>query len=293
MAPQTYDCQICLSPFTSPLSPLPPFALSGCNHFHCPRCLSENLAQSLKSLPFKPATCCTQATFIPPSVFRRREFGIPRDRVRLYRQKITEYQASYPTSPASRRRRQQPPQEMVQGLSGVRIVFYGAPMPLKVNLPTYCQDAKCGAFIPEVLGGRCRRCKKRTCEICKMGMHLGQGGCRKEDLFRIEERTEVRRLAAMELVTLDVKKVKEASRSEREKMEREKRAKRESEKELWALTRALMREKEWKRCPRCKNGVEKTEGCNHMICVCGIDWCYRCERAWGASHIIGMGACAG
>lgn len=166
-------------------------------------------------------------------------------------------------------------------------------MLLKVNLLIYCYDVKCGVFILEVLGGRCRRCKKRMCEICKMGMYFGQGGCRKEDLFRIEERIEVRRLVVMEFVILDVKKVKVVSRSEREKMEREKREKREREKELWVLMRVLMREKEWKRCLWCKNGIEKMEGCNYMICVCGIDWCYCCERVWGVSYIIGVGVCVG
>ncbi|ETI28421.1 hypothetical protein G647_00870 [Cladophialophora carrionii CBS 160.54] len=35
-------------------------------------------------------------------------------------------------------------------------------------------------------------------------------------------------------------------------------------------------EKKWKQCPTCLNMVEKTEGCNHMDCICGVEFCYRC-----------------
>jgi hypothetical protein len=37
-------------------------------------------------------------------------------------------------------------------------------------------------------------------------------------------------------------------------------------------------EKKWKQCPTCLNMVEKTEGCNHMDCVCGVEFCYRCGK---------------
>ncbi|EXJ88448.1 hypothetical protein A1O1_05378 [Capronia coronata CBS 617.96] len=40
--------------------------------------------------------------------------------------------------------------------------------------------------------------------------------------------------------------------------------------------RKLAQNNQWKQCPGCKNLVEKTEGCNHMICECGTDFCYRC-----------------
>lgn len=29
-------------------------------------------------------------------------------------------------------------------------------------------------------------------------------------------------------------------------------------------------------CPGCKARAEKTEGCDHIKCVCGTDWCWRC-----------------
>ncbi|KAK4177998.1 hypothetical protein QBC36DRAFT_369869, partial [Triangularia setosa] len=153
-------------------------------------------------------------------------------------------------------------------------------------LATYCHDAKCGAFIPDILGGKCRKCRKRTCERCKAGFHIGEGGdCRELDLDTAEERAEVRRMEAMGVPV---------GGTAREGSKKESRSRVEREKEMCAFTRGLMKERGWKRCPRCKAGVEKVEGCSHMICVCGCEWCYRCWSVWGrASHRIGVGACAG
>ena len=36
----------------------------------------------------------------------------------------------------------------------------------------------------------------------------------------------------------------------------------------------------WARCPHCKRMVERTDGCNHMTCRCGGQFCYRCSRRW-------------
>lgn len=32
----------------------------------------------------------------------------------------------------------------------------------------------------------------------------------------------------------------------------------------------------WVRCPRCGHLVERVDGCDHIVCVCGGDFCYRC-----------------
>ena len=37
-------------------------------------------------------------------------------------------------------------------------------------------------------------------------------------------------------------------------------------------------EKKWKQCPSCMNMVEKADGCNHMDCICGVEFCYRCGK---------------
>ncbi|KAK0632507.1 hypothetical protein B0T14DRAFT_34942 [Immersiella caudata] len=54
------------------------------------------------------------------------------------------------------------------------------------------------------------------------------------------------------------------------------------------LFRRLSRKRGWKACPSCKYVVEKTDGCNHISCVCGTHWCYRCGKAPYDSH----GPCA-
>ena len=45
-------------------------------------------------------------------------------------------------------------------------------------------------------------------------------------------------------------------------------------------TRKLAEERNWKACPRCRAIVEKTEGCNHMVCRCTEEFCYRCGVLW-------------
>lgn len=40
------------------------------------------------------------------------------------------------------------------------------------------------------------------------------------------------------------------------------------------------KEEGWQRCYRCKTMVELKEGCNHMTCVCGADFCMICGLRW-------------
>ena len=44
--------------------------------------------------------------------------------------------------------------------------------------------------------------------------------------------------------------------------------------------RRLAAKRGWKECPQCKNMVEKREGCMHMTCRCGTQFCYRCGRLY-------------
>ncbi|KAG8278785.1 hypothetical protein J6590_011180 [Homalodisca vitripennis] len=40
-----------------------------------------------------------------------------------------------------------------------------------------------------------------------------------------------------------------------------------------AMTRALIRN-----CPSCRSAIVKTEGCDIVTCLCGVNFCYRCGR---------------
>jgi hypothetical protein len=44
----------------------------------------------------------------------------------------------------------------------------------------------------------------------------------------------------------------------------------------------LAGKKGWKSCPNCNFVLERTEGCLHMTCRCGAQWCYNCLANWGS-----------
>lgn len=46
-------------------------------------------------------------------------------------------------------------------------------------------------------------------------------------------------------------------------------------------TVGLAQRRGWRRCPNCRNMVEKIAGCNHMSCRCGGHFCYVCGVRWG------------
>lgn len=43
---------------------------------------------------------------------------------------------------------------------------------------------------------------------------------------------------------------------------------------------SLMGTMGWRRCPDCGTGIERTQGCPHMVCVCGGEFCYSCGERW-------------
>ncbi|KIW35378.1 uncharacterized protein PV07_02076 [Cladophialophora immunda] len=49
----------------------------------------------------------------------------------------------------------------------------------------------------------------------------------------------------------------------------------------------LGEEKEWRQCPTCANMVERTDGCEHMDCICGVEFCYLCGTHFDESSICG------
>jgi ATP-dependent RNA helicase DHX8/PRP22 len=40
-----------------------------------------------------------------------------------------------------------------------------------------------------------------------------------------------------------------------------------------------------KKCPQCLNGVQKTEGCNHMRCRCGSHFCWICGEKFSTAEL--------
>ncbi|KAK4753256.1 hypothetical protein SAY87_022054 [Trapa incisa] len=49
---------------------------------------------------------------------------------------------------------------------------------------------------------------------------------------------------------------------------------------LWKLAQ----NNKWARCPNCRFYVERTEGCPHMNCRCGYEFCYGCNLQWSDDH---------
>jgi len=43
-------------------------------------------------------------------------------------------------------------------------------------------------------------------------------------------------------------------------------------------TAALLKQFDYKRCPRCNTGVAKMYGCSHVRCQCSAHWCWDCQR---------------
>lgn len=46
----------------------------------------------------------------------------------------------------------------------------------------------------------------------------------------------------------------------------------------------LAKKKKWRRCPCCKFYVEKKEGCLHIVCRCGFEFCYGCGLSYRSAH---------
>lgn len=55
-------------------------------------------------------------------------------------------------------------------------------------------------------------------------------------------------------------------------------------------TAKLLSKEDTSICPKCGQGVTKTEGCDHMSCNCGEEWCYICSCSY--ENVIRHGAIA-
>lgn len=52
------------------------------------------------------------------------------------------------------------------------------------------------------------------------------------------------------------------------------------------IVKMLAKKKNWRKCPKCKMYVEKSEGCVHITCRCKYQFCYRCGSKWSENHGI-------
>ena len=39
-------------------------------------------------------------------------------------------------------------------------------------------------------------------------------------------------------------------------------------------------------CPKCRHGIQKSEGCDHMRCRCGAEFCFICGADYQGKHGI-------
>ncbi|KAL1688259.1 hypothetical protein GGG16DRAFT_60315 [Schizophyllum commune] len=51
---------------------------------------------------------------------------------------------------------------------------------------------------------------------------------------------------------------------------------------------ALVKEKQWQRCPSCGATVDRTDGCPHMVCRCSAEFCYLCGGSYSTAHVCGQ-----
>ncbi|XP_072996193.1 E3 ubiquitin-protein ligase RSL1 [Typha latifolia] len=47
-----------------------------------------------------------------------------------------------------------------------------------------------------------------------------------------------------------------------------------------AKLQSLARQKLWRQCVKCNHMIELAEGCFHMTCRCGYEFCYTCGKKW-------------
>jgi E3 ubiquitin-protein ligase RNF14 len=102
--------------------------------------------------------------------------------------------------------------------------------------------------------GRCTNCMYAFCTLCRDAWHAGA-----ECLN-----------AAQRLAVLEGRRAGNSQMSEE--------ALRKYREELADATAAAYVAKRGKRCPECKAGVEKNEGCNKMTCACGAYFCWTCGQ---------------
>ncbi|KAA8549496.1 hypothetical protein F0562_001180 [Nyssa sinensis] len=47
-----------------------------------------------------------------------------------------------------------------------------------------------------------------------------------------------------------------------------------------AMLKSLAKRKSWRQCVKCNHMIELLEGCHHIYCRCGYQFCYNCGAEW-------------
>ena len=42
----------------------------------------------------------------------------------------------------------------------------------------------------------------------------------------------------------------------------------------------MMKDLKLQKCTNCAKVIQRSQGCNHMTCVCGYEFCYICGAKW-------------
>ncbi|GAB1311338.1 hypothetical protein MFIFM68171_01548 [Madurella fahalii] len=263
--PPATECILCASPI--PASHRTPPARAPtlpCGHTHCLACLRRNFHIALVSAPFQPARCCDPAARIEPALLRDC-LGLTSHEAHAYRERLAEHDT---------------------------------------RDKVYCFDPRCSAFIPAMLRagrmGRCRVCWKKTCLRCGGRGHFGGCGVADLDADGDGDGDGVGVDRGDGTVAVGGRGFREVAEGNRDGAgavagkgtgmgtgmgaKGKKKPRVSNDERFWRLSREMG----WKRCPDCKRWVEKTDGCNHIACICGCHFCYRCGRAPYGNH----GECA-
>nr|GMD32249.1 E3 ubiquitin-protein ligase RNF144A [Ipomoea batatas]GMD33690.1 E3 ubiquitin-protein ligase RNF144A [Ipomoea batatas]GMD37138.1 E3 ubiquitin-protein ligase RNF144A [Ipomoea batatas] len=114
----------------------------------------------------------------------------------------------------------------------------------------YCPYKDCSAMMVDdgsemITASECPNCRRLFCAQCKVAWHA-EKDCREFQSLDIED---------------------ERGREEDE------------------MLMELAEKKQWRRCPRCSFYVERRDGCLHISCRCGKEFCYRCGATYSPLHV--------
>jgi len=132
----------------------------------------------------------------------------------------------------------------------------------------YCPRCKAVVIEESDNSGRCPSCFFVFCTLCMESWHLGTKCMTPQEKVKI---IELRKGGNRTL-----------SEDERRKIQ-------DMKNELLSVSAI---EKDAVKCPHCNMAIEKTEGCNKMVCLnCGGYFCYRCRKAISGYEHFGSESC--